>query len=1144
MAASVFIKKVVCVFLVFSILWSDFSFVFAQEEKVPVGRIERLLKEIKDTTEKLDQKIDQLNVDLAECACSKARSVCYGTKPFGGLFSFLETPQAQKEKEERVYCALVQEEAEITKDDLKAQVKASIDETDSTISRLERLEETLKNIPGTEKIRGEIKKTVSSLKEYKDFLSRLKVEEIAKEKVESVLSEIENKVKALENTLENLKHQILDLPENIKKQIESEIENALSQITSQIDSILSVFDAFKSFGNFLTMLLGCRKVGTAGWVVERVYEDKIKKDKTEIKTIVHRLEFQKNLLKKELEWGFDWTKIKDLKLFSDSVNSLFEKIDKEKEMANKAETLSCSIRNCVEVCNLGTYFQLPKLCFGHVGEQKPFKIIVTLGIRMPKEWKLGKIKAGVKMRWPKIKIGDLKVSGLKIKFHPKIEKTTLPLGAGGRLNVTLPQISFLTGARLRFVCPPKEGDYLHDLGAIAAEDMTQKEFCFWSRIFNYLSLHCQLLFFGFFHQAKAQSDERFEGCFSPQFVHRTIIEKCNEILKECEGDCTPFGCQCDLPEICYLPYKSVGIDWCAKCERWLGLDCCQKVNYLPFTEKREKEGKVELSRQAKEKIEGIAKTCAQKIKEKDWCGIDLPVPSSELTEVFSQNELSALRALLTLYDEKLKEIPKECRLLPLILGEYPLEREITSPWEGKWNVEVGEEGFYVTAQDVKINFSSRILGCEPKVTLPKLKLPYIKIPDLKLGSFALPPILYIHWPEIITEDLDFRPERKLKDLPISQDFGYDTAYELCDINRCLGKIENLFPLLRLSGFYFNFPTITLPEMTIHPRGDLKIPWIKVSLGDIKLPTVSFPGWAINFGHFIDLSLNFPSFHIPLPQFVFKIKLDIDIKGLLLNLFSKVIGKFFKLPQGCVGLNFFLPIPLVIDFGTFYIYFPAFHKIRELLGYILCPLTGYCEQLAEKLKGVVDFKEEVEKKVQGYFNEVSGALSAVATDLSDKIKVRLEEKAKEFEKDLTEHINQNAKIVENKLEIPPFEKDYGEIDLEDVVKEGSLRNVLCQKFPDKCPPPELDLQQVVKKEPPQAEFDYDLPTIDLSKYSYQKDFPIAFGTLQTLSFKLQIPAVKCDSGAPTGKAKDLAPSTKDVTREIGKLIKDLVSQLKE
>lgn len=1081
-------KKILSLILVFSILFSNFSFVFSQQETSPERYI-RELNEIEFTVSKTRDTLEKLNEALMGCSCAKARSVCYGGLPGGGLFSF-EFPYNKEvfsfkfsSNGEKASCPSLREEDIV---EFKKQISAKIEEVREN---LKKIEEKMNEMP--EEVKNRVSDQISDVRnKVNDLRNELnKIEEALKSppdelknQVDELRNRLESSINSLENSIKNLEEKIQNLPEDLKRQFEESLNDILNEIERIYEEqIKSILDIFESFSNILK-ILGCHKLPVTSDPFSRSDLEKIKKYQSEITVLKSRLSFLEKLLKKELDTGLKY----ELPL---------ETLEKIETVLSKLETFdrlvpsgpfNCSIENCVSVCRLEPYFQLPALCFGAVGQQKPIRIIFEVGVKMPEKWDLGKIGVRPEFHLSNIRLNPV-IRGLKIHFHPRITTTTIPVGVKGDIKVNL-GIKTPSTLGLKFTCPKHaEGKTTSDLGIGGMAGRNYIEAQRYFEIFSYLSSQCQDLpgmntyQYGF----PLPTSDLFENCFNPEKVHLTIIEACNEAIeKYCRGLLPEVA----IPQFCQKVYSAVGMFYC---------DILGQPNTLPFSK--------ELKR-----VQEIIKKC----EDENLQGV--------------------------------KEVSEECKMLPVITGEFPIPKELAI--RVTLNGEENGPTAIISPSEILLNFPSTLLGCEHKPTIPRLKLPKIVLPDFDLGEFKIPPFLYVRLPRIIIEDLDFNPAEPIRDSGFVREIGYEEGMRLCDLNQCLANIENIFSQFVFRGLFFPLPSISLPPIEIGGGGGLQIPWLKISLGDISFPSLSFPGSYLNFGKFLSLILQLPSFNLPLPTIYIKFKkIEIDVKGIILAMIRYIIGKLFgPFPSGCIAFKLPIPIPIVIDLGDYYIYFPIFHKIREILGNILCRLTGYCEKLAKKLEEVLLEKKKIEDELEKEGKKISKQMEEVGKEVVKDIEVNLSSAKEKFKKDFEEHVRKNAKKIIDPSTgkeiwvIPPFEKDYGEIGFDEIslIDYGKSRRILPRDFM-----PELDLTKYesrLNSIASKISFEYPLFSIDLSKLSYHKEIPIALGSFQTLDFKLELPGLACEPESPRGSAGGGVGlgNIRQIEIEIAKIIEEI------
>lgn len=472
-----------------------------------------------------------------------------------------------------------------------------------------------------------------------------------------------------------------------------------------------------------------------------------------------------------------------------------------------------------------------------------------------------------------------------------------------------------------------------------------------------------------------------------------------------------------------------------------------------------------------------------------------------------------------------EEIPGPCKFLPLFTSQFPFP----DPYEFS-----GSPSQSITS--IIADFPLSMLGCSSSPpTLPKITFPDIIIPDIKLPHIKFLPFFDIKLPSFIFEDLI------LPDL------------DLCDLDNC----ANIFPDLKFQLPYLDIPEIIIPSIqlpdisvNISGVGVIKVPLPRVELSEIEYPIISLNFLqSFNLGKLITPELVLPTIELPKPKIHFAFSgLNIDLTSILLGL----IGQF--LPSYCIGIDFNLPIPLRIYFDDFYFTWPAFPRIPEIP---FCEnINDFCQKAKTNLKEVTDKVKEIENLVNTTFqNEIQAKLNLAAQEinktLTDAIGEQLNQRTQKIIEEIEKHIQIHAKIEacipgkeEKCLKIQPLSIQVPDIEVPGI----SLSEItgLPEEISIDWPP---ELKKIILKE----KLTYKLPSISLSKLSYEKKISIKIPGFQmpsltvTLGSLLSYPPCTSQSPfgvnpCPTGEIQQKLEEIKQVKDKIEETSKKIINIL--
>jgi hypothetical protein len=432
-----------------------------------------------------------------------------------------------------------------------------------------------------------------------------------------------------------------------------------------------------------------------------------------------------------------------------------------------------------------------------------------------------------------------------------------------------------------------------------------------------------------------------------------------------------------------------------------------------------------------------------------------------------------------------KEPPDPCKIAPLFTGkiEMPATYQKTASPRS------------CSAQTIG-NYPSSVPACSfSPPTVPKITFPKIIIPDVILPSFSIFPFLEVKLPSFYFEDL------ALPDI------------DLCNLNDC----TDIFPNLS-----FNFPSLNLPQINSSLRPpDLNINFqgaqLKVPLPEIKAD-IQFPPIVLgvpdisqfNLANLMTPELSMPQIQLPQPRFYFAFS-GIDVSAIF-ELIVTFILNALDVPDYSACLDTSISsVPLRVILPDYYFYWPAFPQIPQIP---FCQnIQSFCRDLKAGLRDVTNKVDQIEavlnqtlsEKVQQKLNKVSQLTNQ---ELTGKINEILQLYSQMLRAEIQKALGL-ATIDNGIIRIPPVSL---------TLPEKNITIHLSQELslPDKITVPwPAELKRIAVS----GGLGYDLPSIPLSKLSYEKEIPIKGPAFQPRTISIDLGALgnrgECIASPPSG-----------------------------
>lgn len=465
-----------------------------------------------------------------------------------------------------------------------------------------------------------------------------------------------------------------------------------------------------------------------------------------------------------------------------------------------------------------------------------------------------------------------------------------------------------------------------------------------------------------------------------------------------------------------------------------------------------------------------------------------PVPANcNLTSL--ENECESVRE-----NDQPENVPEACLYLPLFTEKMPNQE--TQNFQ--------ENSSYCNAQSITdisgINFGADCpLPLSGQVDFkPLLKLPSIKIPDVKLPTFSFMPFVKVKLPNFIFEDLNF------------------DLMPFCNFQQCL----DLLPPLNLDVPY---PTLRIPPIDV-PSRSISIPTglsigdipVSISMDKIEFPPIPIPIPQIDLLKLASLNLDLPKIQLPQPKVTLDFEgLDVDPFNILLGLVSALVD----IPSGCIGGGIHF-IPLIISFPDYYFYWPRFLDNLDLCNNKYVSVNSFCSSLKDSLYPGINAKmSKIQNALNGAYRQIQTPLDQASKVLYNIIEVKInhaldnaEAKIKsEAPQKIQEYLAKKAQDIDTSSILS--------IQLNDIVitpQDLGPVNSILQNIPAQI---RINWPEEVKQFDLSKYTSFQLPKIDLSSLSYEKELTLPLPWLQLSSFRLDLSNFtdypSCTGGEPSG-----------------------------
>ncbi len=596
-----------------------------------------------------------------------------------------------------------------------------------------------------------------------------------------------------------------------------------------------------------------------------------------------------------------------------------------------------------------------------------------------------------------------------------------------------------------------------------------------------------------------------ENCYNPQKVIQTINEECDKYwnINYCKHSFS-------APSICSkirYNFKSHG------CHGYCGCEISKKTS-------TELAAAVQCQNLFKQEKENSPSSCDFSVEYIYVHGRHCY--KIKLTKSPNFNPIKELQNKCEQLQNKYpQEPPEPCKLLPLFTGklspppieEYSPSTKRSCPAQTLLNIPFGFGG--------GIGFNCN-LGTSG---LPKISLPDIVIPDIIGPRFGIPPFFEIKLPSIITEDL------RLPDI------------NLCDLSEC----SNIFPSLNFNFLQFNLPSFD---------ASAPIPNLNSQLtGRINFPTsIRFALPPLNLFNLIAPELSLPKISLPEPKLTFAIT-GIDTSAIFDLIFTFILNAL-GVPNNFGGcLTFSIPSSfLSITFPDYYFSFKKFPKIPKIP---YCDdINGFCKDVKESLgeNGWLKKAKKIESIINDNINKIQEKIDNSVRNIKTEIKNQINEIFKEYAGIISNEIKKQLKVkglsIQDYINSETRKLNLNEIPFPGILPVGedngikggktgkclyvSLpeRNIILRiTNPKKIPQPngttiekkgEITIEKTnngviiytpldipsekfilwpnnIKSSQTTNPINYDIPSISLSKISYEKEFSIKGPGFQPYNF---------------------------------------------